>query len=198
MTEDSKSWGEKSKHRFREIKKKPEEAAKTISKGVGEATDALTGKKVENLVSEYSDTYTKVALGLHQDLEAQGEAIKNIQVNRDKDNNILNGFTDRVDELENKAQELREDSDAYTKVALGLRQDLEAQGEAIKNIQVNRDKDNNILNGFAGRVDELENIAHELKGLRVAVKKIETVKYIALSALIVSAFTIAGVLWIAI
>ena len=142
MTEDGKSWGEKSKHRFREIKKKTEEAAKTISKGVGEATDALTGKKVENLVSEYSDTYTKVALG--------------------------------------------------------LRQDLEAQGEAIKNIQVNRDKDNNILNGFAGRVDELENIAHELKGLRVAVKKIETVKYIALSALIVSAFTIAGVLWIAI
>ena len=197
MVEDDKSFGE-AKRRFREFTKETEEAAKKITKEVRDVADTVTGKKVEKLVIEYSELYTQVALGLHQDLVAQEEDIKDIQNNRETANNILNGFAGRVNELETIAQELRDHSDTSTEVALGLHQDLVAQGEAIKNIQVNRDKDNNILNGFTDRVDELENIAQELEGLRVAVKKVETVKYIALSALIVSAFTIAGVLWIAI
>jgi len=197
MVEDGKSFGE-AKRRFREFTKETEEAAKKITKEVRDVADTVTGKKVEKLVIEYSELYTEVALGLHQDLVAQEEDIKDIQNNRETDNNILNGFASRVDELEAIAQKLRDYSDTSTEVALGLHQDLVAQGEDIKNIQVNRDKDNDILNGVARRLGELENIAQELEGLRVAVKKVETVKYIALSALIVSVFTIAGMLWIGI
>ena len=197
MVEDDKSFGE-AKRRFREFTKETEEAAKKITKEVRDVADTVTGKKVEKLVIEYSELYTEVALGLHQDLVAQEEDIKDIQNNRETDNNILNGFASRVDELEAIAQKLRDYSDTSTEVALGLHQDLLAHGEDIKNIQANRDKDNNILNGVARRLGELENIAQELEGLRVAVKKVETVKYIALSALIVSVFTMAGMLWIAI
>ena len=197
MVEDGKSLDE-AKRRFREIKKGTEEAAKKITKEVRDVADTVTGKKVEKLVIEYSELYTEVALGLHQDLVAQEEDIKDIQNNRETDNNILNGFASRVDELEAIAQKLRDYSDRSTEVALGLHQDLLAHGEDIKNIQANRDKDNDILNGVGRRLGELENIAQELEGLRVSVKKVETVKYIALSALIVSVFTMAGMLWIAI
>ena len=141
MVEDDKSFGE-AKRRFREFTKETEEAAKKITKEVRDVADTVTGKKVENLVIEFSELYTQVALGLHQDLVAQEEDIKDIQNNREKD----------ID----------------------------------------------ILNGVGRRLGELENIAQELEGLRVAVKKVETVKYIALSALIVSVFTMAGMLWIAI
>ncbi len=195
MVEDDKSFGE-AKRRFREFTKETEEAAKKITKEVRDVADTVTGKKVENLVIEFSELYTQVALGLHQDLVAQEEDLKDIQNNREKDNNILNGFASRVDELETIAQQLRDHSDTSTEVALGLHQDLVAQGEDIKNIQVNRDKDNDILNGVGRRLGGVENIAQELEGLRVAVKKVETVKYIALSALIVSVFTVAGMLWI--
>ena len=197
MVEDGKSFGE-AKRRIREFTKETEEAAKKITKEVRDVADTVTGKKVEKLVIEYSELYTQVALGLHQDLVAQEEDIKDIQNNREKDNNILNGFASRVDELETIAHQLRDHSDTSTEVALGLHQDLVAQGEDIKNIQVNRDKDNDILNGVARRLGELENIAQQLEGLRIAVKKVETVKYIALSALIVSVFTVAGMLWIGI
>ena len=197
MVKDGKSFGE-AKRRIREFTKETEEAAKKITKEVRDVADTVTGKKVEKLVIEYSELYTQVALGLHQDLVAQEEDIKDIQNNREKDNNILNGFAGRIDELETIAQQLRDFSDTSTEVALGLHQDLVAQGEDIKNIQVNRDKDNDILNGVARRLGELENIAQQLEGLRVAVKKVETVKYIALSALIVSVITIAGMLWIGI
>ena len=39
-----------------------------LKEGIGEATDTFSGKKTEDLVNEYTDLYTKVILGLHQDV----------------------------------------------------------------------------------------------------------------------------------
>lgn len=47
-----------------------ETAAKVASETV-DKTNVLTGKKVEELVKEYSELYTAVLLGLHKDLLAQ-------------------------------------------------------------------------------------------------------------------------------
>ncbi len=51
-------------------------------------TGALSGKSVEQLISEYSEQYTQVLLGMHQDFEKQVELVKS--------------QSDRIDALEDR------------------------------------------------------------------------------------------------
>ena len=46
------------------------DAARRATRPVSSAANAVTGKEVERQVAEYSETFTQVVLGLHEDLTA--------------------------------------------------------------------------------------------------------------------------------
>ena len=48
-------------------------------KALSSATGTLSGKSVEQQVSEYSELYTQVLLGVHADLQAQARQIEALQ-----------------------------------------------------------------------------------------------------------------------
>ena len=54
---------------------KGKQAVRRAGKAVKTATDTLSGKNVEQQIAEYSETYTQVLLGLHQDIEAQNRKL---------------------------------------------------------------------------------------------------------------------------
>ena len=43
---------------------------------VQEVTDVASGRRIEQMVAEYTELYTQVQLGLHRDLEAQGRRLQ--------------------------------------------------------------------------------------------------------------------------
>lgn len=98
-----------------------------LKEGFGEATDTFSGKKTEDLVNEYTELYTKVILGLHQDVEDQRAEIKSFQGDRDENAEKLNELTSRISQLESLVEE---HSDVSTQVIMGLRHDLETRQEA--------------------------------------------------------------------
>ncbi len=61
-------------------KQSPGERGRRLVRRAGDtlktATGTLTGQNVEQQVAEYSEVYTQVLLGLHADLELQGEKVE--------------------------------------------------------------------------------------------------------------------------
>ena len=58
---------------------KGKQVVRRAGKAVTTVTGTLSGKNVEEQIAEYSETYTQVLLGLHQDIEAQGRRLQNHQ-----------------------------------------------------------------------------------------------------------------------
>ena len=54
------------------------QAVKRVGETVQNVTGTLTGKTLEQQVSEYSDLCTQVLLGLHKDLEAQDRKLQEL------------------------------------------------------------------------------------------------------------------------
>ncbi len=54
----------------RSIGQRGRAAARRVAQPLASATDALTGRSVERQVAEYSETFTKVILGLNEHLAA--------------------------------------------------------------------------------------------------------------------------------
>ena len=54
-------------------------AARRVTQPFNSATDALTGRSVERQVAEYSETFTQVVLGLHEDLAAANRRIGDLE-----------------------------------------------------------------------------------------------------------------------
>ena len=55
------------------------EVARKATRPVSSAADALTGREVERQVAEYSETFTQVVLGLHEDLTAATRRIAELE-----------------------------------------------------------------------------------------------------------------------
>lgn len=54
-------------------------AARRVTAPIASATNAVTGKNVEQQLAEYTETFTQVALGLHEDLTAALRRIKELE-----------------------------------------------------------------------------------------------------------------------
>ena len=55
------------------------EVASRATRPVSSAADAVTGREVERQVAEYSETFTQVVLGLHEDLTAATRRIAELE-----------------------------------------------------------------------------------------------------------------------
>lgn len=55
------------------------DAARRVAEPLTSARDAVTGRGVERQVAEYSETFTHVVLGLHEDLTAANRRISNLE-----------------------------------------------------------------------------------------------------------------------
>lgn len=55
------------------------EAARRVTKPISSAADAVTGRGVAQRVAEYSETFTQVALGMHEDMAAASRRIGNVE-----------------------------------------------------------------------------------------------------------------------
>jgi|AP95_1055475.scaffolds.fasta_scaffold232645_1 uncharacterized phage infection (PIP) family protein YhgE len=104
-----------------------------LKEGIGEATDTFSGKKTEDLVNEYTDLYTKVILGLHQDVEAQKDEINSFQSDRDENAEKLSELSARLDQLESLVEE---HSDVSTQVIVGLQHDMAALQDAADQTRI--------------------------------------------------------------
>ena len=63
----------------RSIGQRGRAAARRVTQPITSATDALTGRSVERQVAEYSETFTQVVLGLHEDLAAANRRISDLE-----------------------------------------------------------------------------------------------------------------------
>jgi K+-sensing histidine kinase KdpD len=84
----------------RSLGSRARDAAKRVTGPLASATRAVTGKDVEQQVAEYTETFTQVALGLHEDLEASSRRIGELEAT--------------VVELRHSIQELRHSIEAET------------------------------------------------------------------------------------
>ena len=58
-------------------------AARRVTDPVKSAAASLTGKSVEEEVSEYTETFTQVALGLHEDMSAMTRRVGELEAQID-------------------------------------------------------------------------------------------------------------------
>ena len=93
---------------------------KALEKG-SDIADTFTGKRVEELVTEYSDLHTKVVLGLYQDVKGQSAEVENLKTVRAEDIEKLSRLAEHVGRLEDLVQEHNEVS---TQGIEGLRRDI--------------------------------------------------------------------------
>ena len=77
---------------------------KALEKG-GELAGTFTGKRVEELVTEYSDLHTEVVLGLYQDVEVQSAEVENLKTVRVEEIKKIRRLAERVGRLEDLVQE---------------------------------------------------------------------------------------------
>ena len=63
----------------RSIRQSAEEAARRVTRPLSSASDMLTGRAVEQQVAEFSETFTQVALGLHDDLTAANRRMVDLE-----------------------------------------------------------------------------------------------------------------------
>ena len=91
------------------------------TKPVASVTDAVTGRGLEQQVAEYSDTFTQVALGLHDDMAAASRRIAQLEA-------TVAEISGRPGEAEEKKQR---DAIPYLLAAAALVAALVALGVAI-------------------------------------------------------------------
>ena len=77
---------------------------KALEKG-GELADTCTGKRVEELFTEYSNLHTKVVLGLSQDFEVRSAEVENLKTVRVEEIKKIRRLAERVGRLEDLVQE---------------------------------------------------------------------------------------------
>ncbi len=54
---------------FRKIQLFPEKMARTVKDGLNAIASSITGKNVEDRLSEYTEVYGEILIGLHEDVE---------------------------------------------------------------------------------------------------------------------------------
>ena len=122
MDDEEKSYGQKAKEGVQDVAKGIGRAMQKAGEKGGKIADTFTGKRVESLVTEYSDLHTKVVLGLYQDVEVQSAEFESFTSIRAEDIVKLNHLAEHVGQLESLVQE---HSEVSTQVIVGLRRDID-------------------------------------------------------------------------
>ena len=119
MEDENKSYSQKAKDIANDVRRAMQKAGEKV----GEKADTFTGKRAEDLVTEYSDLHTKIVLGLYHDVEVQSAEVENLKTVRVEDVEKLSRLAEHVGRLESLVQEHNEVS---TQVIVELRRDIGA------------------------------------------------------------------------
>ena len=100
---------------------KAKETIQKIASDVKDATDRFSGKQTEELVTEYTELFTKIAIGLHEDSESvKGEADQ-IRTKQDEGIEALLKLHARISHMETS---LEEHKTTFTQSLLELKRDI--------------------------------------------------------------------------
>ena len=61
------------------IRQRAQAATRRVTGPITSAADVMTGRNLENQIVEYSETFTQVVLGLHEDLTAANRRIAELE-----------------------------------------------------------------------------------------------------------------------
>ena len=100
---------------------KAKETIQKIASDVKDATDRFSGKHTEELVTEYTELFTKIAIGLHEDSESVKKEADQIRTKQDEGIEALLKLDARISHMEILIEEHKQVS---TQSLLELKRDI--------------------------------------------------------------------------
>ena len=100
---------------------KAKETIQKIASDVKDATDRFSGKHTEELVTEYTELFTKIAIGLHEDSESVKREADQIRTKQDEGIEALRKLDIRISHMETLLEEHKQVS---TQSLLELKRDI--------------------------------------------------------------------------
>ena len=100
---------------------KAKETIQKIASDVKDATDRFSGKHTEELVTEYTELFTKIAIGLHEDSESVKKEANQIRTKQDEGIEALRKLDARISHMETL---LEEHKTTFTQSLLELKRDI--------------------------------------------------------------------------
>ena len=100
---------------------KAKETIQKIASDVKDATDRFSGKHTEELVTEYTELFTKIAIGLHEDSESVKREANQIRTKQDEGIEALRKLDARISHMETLLEEHKQVS---TQSLLELKRDM--------------------------------------------------------------------------
>ena len=100
---------------------KAKETIQKIASDVKDATDRFSGKHTEELVTEYTELFTKIAIGLHEDSEFVKKEADQIRTKQDEGIEALLKLDARISHMETL---LEEHKTTFTQSLLELKRDI--------------------------------------------------------------------------
>ena len=100
---------------------KAKETIQKIASDVKDATDRFSGKHTEELVTEYTELFTKIAIGLHEDSESVKKEADQIRTKQDEGIEALLKLDARISHMETL---LEEHKTTFTQSLLELKRDI--------------------------------------------------------------------------
>ena len=97
------------------------ETIQKIASDVKDATDRFSGKHTEELVTEYTELFTKIAIGLHEDSESVKKEADQIRLKQDEGIEALLKLDARISHMETL---LEEHKTTFTQSLLELKRDI--------------------------------------------------------------------------
>ena len=84
---------------------KAKETIQKIASDVKDVTDRFSGKHTEELVTEYTELFTKIAIGLHEDSESVKKEANQIRTKQDEGIEALLKLHARISHMETLLEE---------------------------------------------------------------------------------------------
>ena len=84
---------------------KAKETIQKIASDVKDATDRFSGKHTEELVTEYTELFTKIVIGLHEDSESLKREADQIRTKQDEGIEALRKLDARISHMETLLEE---------------------------------------------------------------------------------------------
>mgnify|MGYP001367101377 FL=1 len=100
---------------------KAKETIQKLASDVKDATDRFSGKHTEELVTEYTELFTKIAIGLHEDSESVKKEADQIRTKQDEGIEALRKLDARISHMETL---LEEHKTTFTQSLLELKRDI--------------------------------------------------------------------------
>ena len=100
---------------------KAKETIQKIASDVKDATDRFSGKQTEELVTEYTELFTKIAIGLHEDSESVKREADQIRTKQEEGIEALLKLDARISHMETL---LEEHKTTFTQSLMELKRDI--------------------------------------------------------------------------